>query len=459
MPVKVLMPKGSDTMTEGKVLKWLKREGDQVSTGDTLLEIETDKVDMEVEAMGNGVLRKILMDAGKVAPVGELLAVIAKPDEDISALLESAVAPAATTVPPPALAPGATVSPPLPPSPPPLATGEATPPAVPAPSGEWVATGPQPSAPAAAAGSRVLASPLARRMAREMGLDLARVTGTGPGGRIVREDVERTTTLFAAARAPRAAAAATEAPAPATKPAPALLRRPAPVPAGPEYYDEPLSSMRKVIATRLVESKAPVPHFYLTIEVDMRRAQELRASANLLDPELKLSYNDLLVKACAAALRQHPEVNASFQGESIRYHNRVHIAVAVAVEGGLITPVIRDCDRKSLPDISREAKDLVARARNRKLSPDEYVGSTFSVSNLGMMGIEEFAAVINPPEGAVLAVGAVMEKPVVVDGHVAVGLRCRVTLSCDHRVVDGATGAQFLQTLKQILENPVYLAF
>jgi pyruvate dehydrogenase E2 component (dihydrolipoamide acetyltransferase) len=217
--------------------------------------------------------------------------------------------------------------------------------------------------------------------------------------------------------------------------------------------------MRKVIATRLVQSKAPVPHFYLTIEVDARRAQELRASANLLDPELKLSYNDLIVKACAAALRQHPEVNASFQGESIRYHNRVHIAVAVAVEGGLITPVIRDCDRKSLPDISREAKDLIARARNRKLSPDEYVGSTFSVSNLGMMGIEEFAAVINPPEGAVLAVGAVMEKPVVVDGHVAVGLRCRMTLSCDHRVVDGATGAQFLQTLKQILENPVYLAF
>jgi pyruvate dehydrogenase E2 component (dihydrolipoamide acetyltransferase) len=217
--------------------------------------------------------------------------------------------------------------------------------------------------------------------------------------------------------------------------------------------------MRKVIATRLVQSKAPVPHFYLTIEVDMKRAQELRESANQVDPELKLSYNDLIVKACAAALRQHPQVNASFQAESIRYHNRVHIGVAVAVEGGLITPVIRDCDRKSLPEVSVEAKQLIARARDRKLNPDEYVGSTFSVSNLGMMGIEEFAAVINPPEGAVLAVGAITEKPVVVDSRVAVGLRCRLTLSCDHRVVDGATGAKFLQTLKQILENPVYLAF
>ena len=218
--------------------------------------------------------------------------------------------------------------------------------------------------------------------------------------------------------------------------------------------------MRKTIAKRLVESKAPVPHFYLAIEVDMKRAKDLRESANLLDPALKLSYNDIILKACAAALRQHPEVNASFQGESIRYHNRVHLGMAVATDGGgLITPVIRNGDAKSLQEISRETKDLAGRARTRKLLPDEYVGSTFSVSNLGMMGIEEFAAVINPPEGAILAVGAVTEKPVVVDGRVEVGWRCRLTLSCDHRVVDGATGAKFLQTLKQILENPVYLAF
>ena len=218
--------------------------------------------------------------------------------------------------------------------------------------------------------------------------------------------------------------------------------------------------MRKVIATRLVQSKAPVPHFYLAIEVDMQRTKELRDSANLLNPELKISYNDVILKACAAALRQNPAVNASFQGESIRYHHRVHLGMAVAIDGGgLITPVVRNADTKSLAEISSESKDLTARARTRKLAPEEYTGSTFSVSNLGMMGIDEFSAVINPPEGAILAVGAVVEKPVVANGRVEPGLRCRLTLSCDHRVVDGATGAKFLQTLKQIIENPVYLAF
>jgi pyruvate dehydrogenase E2 component (dihydrolipoamide acetyltransferase) len=218
--------------------------------------------------------------------------------------------------------------------------------------------------------------------------------------------------------------------------------------------------MRKTIATRLAQSLGPVPHFYLTIEVDMRRAKELRESANTLEPELKLTYNDVIVKACASALRFHPEVNASFRGDAIRRHNRVHIGMAVSIEaGGLITPVIRDADGKSLQEISRESKQLVARARIRKLLPEDYTGATFSVSNLGMMGIDEFSAVINPPEGAILAVGAVVEKPVVAEGRVEIGTRCRLTLSCDHRVVDGATGAKFLGTLKQILENPVYLAF
>ena len=295
-------------------------------------------------------------------------------------------------------------------------------------------------------------------MAQEMGLDLNRITGTGPAGRIVRQDVERAALLSVGARKARLAEAKPAAQ--QTAPAPELTRRPALVPSGPEFYDEPLSSMRKVIAARLVQSKAPVPHFYLTIEVDMGRARELRESAKVLNPELSFSYNDLILKACAAALQLHPHVNASFQGEAIRYHRRIHLGIAVAVdEGGLITPVIRNCEGKSLQDIAREAKDLVARARNRKLNPDEYVGATFSVSNLGMMGIEEFSAVINPPEGAILAVGEVAEKPVVVKGQIQVGLRCRMTLSCDHRVVDGATGAKFLQTLKQILENPVYLAF
>jgi len=442
MAAKVMMPKGSDTMTEGKVLKWLKKEGDPVSTGDTVVEIETDKVDMEVEAMGGGVLRKILVQAGKVVPVGELLAVIGKPDEDISALVkgDGKVTSAAPSAPASAVAAAA-------------GKGTAAPPAI-APSPAPAAGGTLPAAPAPPSGGRVLASPLARKMAKEMVLDLASIPGTGPGGRIIRQDVERSAALPSHARAAAGGGA------PLRAPAPTPLRRPPAAPTGPEFFDAPLSSMRKTIATRLVQSKGPVPHFYLTIEVDMKRAKELRESANLLDPELKLSYNDIILKACAAALRQHPEVNASFQGESIRYHNRVHLGMAVATDGGgLITPVIRNADAMSLQEISRETKDLVGRARARKLLPDEYVGSTFSVSNLGMMGIEEFSAVINPPEGAILAVGAVTEKPVVADGRVEVGLRCRLTLSCDHRVVDGATGAKFLQTLKQILENPVYLAF
>jgi pyruvate dehydrogenase E2 component (dihydrolipoamide acetyltransferase) len=450
--VKVLMPKGSDTMTEGKVLKWVKKEGDQVSTGETVVEIETDKVDMEVEAMGSGVLRKILVQAGKVVPVGELLALIAKPDEDISSLPKAERA--AGTQPPA----GSAVA-----APAPVPTAPPRPPASASPAAGGAITtagqGFQPSALQPANAGRVLASPLARRMAQEMGLNLNRIAGSGPAGRIVRQDVERAAALAVGARAahaPEAVSAGARPPAPA----PTLPKRPAPVPTGPEFYDEPLSSMRKAIATRLVQSKAPVPHFYLTIEVDMGRAKELRDSAKALNPELSLSYNDIILKACAAALQLHPQVNASFQGEAIRYYRRIHLGVAVAVEdGGLITPVIRNCQGKNLQDISREAKDLIARARSRKLNPDEYTGATFSVSNLGMMGIEEFSAVINPPEGAILAVGAVVEKPVVVKGQVEVGLRCSMTLSCDHRVVDGATGAKFLQTLKQILENPVYLAF
>jgi pyruvate dehydrogenase E2 component (dihydrolipoamide acetyltransferase) len=464
MAAKVMMPKGSDTMTEGKVLKWLKKEGDPVSTGDAVVEIETDKVDMEVEAMGGGVLRKILVQPGKVVPVGELLAVIGKPDEDISALVKgdgkaAAAAPSAPasaagkgTAAPPTVAPPATATSPR------DARPDVAPAKADASVGATSGIAPSPAAavggplPTPHAGGRVLASPLARKMAKEMGLDLVSIAGTGPGGRITRQDVERGAALPSHARAAAGGEAPLRAPAP--------LRRPSAAPTGPEFVDEPLTSMRKTIAKRLVESKAPVPHFYLTIEVDMKRAKELRESANLLDPTLKLSFNDIILKACAAALRQHPEVNASFQGDSIRYHNRVHLGMAVAIEGGgLITPVIRNGDTKSLQEISREAKDLAGRARNRKLLPEEYVGSTFSISNLGMMGMEEFAAVINPPEGAILAVGAVMEKPVVADGHVEVGWRCRMTLSCDHRVVDGATGAKFLQTLKQILENPVYLAF
>ena len=413
MAARVLMPKGSDTMTEGKVLKWLKKQGDSVADGDALVEIETDKVNMEVEAMASGVLRKILVNEGAMVPVGELLAVIGKPDEDVSSLLASS-APSKASPAAPSPRKGPPVAAP--------ATAEAPPP-------------PPPQTPV---GGRVLASPLARRMAKDAGVEISRLAGTGPGGRIIRRDVEGAGT----AAPPRG-----------------VPRREPPL-TGPEFRDEPLSTMRKVIAERLAQSLGPVPHFYLTIEVDMRRAKELRESANLLDPNQKLTYNDIILKAVAAALRKHPEVNASFMGASLRYHNRVHIGIAVAVEGGgLITPVIRDCDRKTLQQISAEAKELAARARVRKLKPEEYVGATFSVSNLGMMGIDEFSAVINPPEGAILAVGSVRKAPVAVDGRIEIGSRCRMTLSSDHRVVDGATGAGFLKTLRGILENPVYLAF
>jgi pyruvate dehydrogenase E2 component (dihydrolipoyllysine-residue acetyltransferase) len=413
MASRVLMPKGSDTMTEGKVLKWLKNEGEQVANGDPLVEIETDKVDMEVESMASGVLRKVLVQAGETVPVGQMLAVIGKAEEDISSLISSnGGAPAAK-------------------APAELKEAPAAQPVVAAPV-------PQPATPAPAAFSgRILASPLARRIAREAGLDLAAIQGSGPGGRIIRRDVESAT--------------ATGAP----------LHAPAPqfVPQGPEFRDEPLSQMRKTIAQRLAQSLGPVPHFYLTIDVDMKKAKELRESANKLNADLKLTYNDIIVKACAVALTQHPEVNASYTGNAIRYHNRIHLSIAVAIEGGgLITPVVRDCNFKTLQQVSAESKDLIARARTRKLKPEEYTGGTFSVSNLGMMGIVEFSAVINPPEGAILAIGSVEEKPVVENGQITIGYRCRMTLSCDHRVVDGATGARFLQSLQQILENPLLLA-
>ena len=478
MAVRVLMPKGSDTMTEGKVLKWLKKEGDPVASGDAVVEIETDKVDMEVETNGEGLLRKILVQEGESVPVGQLLGVIGTASENIDSIVGSAQpaapahgapkqAPARAPAKVPAPAPSA------PKTPSPAISGanalqEKPPAQFPGPDRGTAAPSRQPvsvettvaaeadspfAAPAPQRdGGRILASPLARRIAREKGVDLTFVAGSGPGGRIVREDVDRAYATGSSTGAATAAAAARMAPAP-------IPTRPM-VPGGPEIHDEPLSTMRKVIATRLSQSLGPVPHFYLTIEVDMRRAAELRESANNLNPELKLTYNDIIVKACAAALRAHPEVNASFMGETIRSYNRIHIGVAVPVEGGgLITPVLRDCDQKSLQQISGEAKNLIARARARKLNPDEYTGATFSVSNLGMLGIDQFSAIINPPEGAILAVGAVVEKPVVTDHHVGIGKRCRMTLSCDHRVVDGATGAKFLQTFSSILENPVYLAF
>jgi pyruvate dehydrogenase E2 component (dihydrolipoamide acetyltransferase) len=290
----------------------------------------------------------------------------------------------------------------------------------------------------------MIVSPLAARMAAEAGIDLRSLQGTGPGGRIIKRDIE------AALSQPKAA--------------PASPAYPRAVETGhfqqfgaSPYHDEPASEIRKTIAKRLVTSLGPVPHFFLTTEIEMDRAAEMRKGINALDPELKISINDIIIKVVAAALLQHPAVNASFQEKFVRYYERADIGVAVAIEDGLITPVIRSADQKSLSEIAAQVRELAERARSRRLKPEEYTGASFSVSNLGMFGIDEFTAVINPPEGAILAIGAMNAKPVVRDNEIVIRQMMRVTMSCDHRVIDGATGAKFLQTFKKILENPLYL--
>ncbi len=419
---KVVMPKLSEAMESGKVIKWIKKEGDRVEGGEIIAEIETDKADIELESFGSGVLRKIVVPAGDRAPVGGLIAVIADTADDIAGLLAGAPSPAATA-PPPAVSP----------TPAPRAVA---PPPAPRP----IAPAPAP-VPVAVPGGRVKASPLAKKIAARSGVDLRLVQGSGPGGRIVRRDVE------AANPGLRPGYPAAPAPAPAAIPA-------AP---GVEYHDVPLSSIRAVIARRMPLSKAPVPHFYVTVEIAMDRAWELREELNALEGQPKISVTDMIVKACALALTRHPEVNASFQGETIRVNYRVHMGLAVALDEGLITPVLRSCEAKSLAQIAVEGRDLVERARARKLRAPELSGATFSVSNLGMFDVDEFSAIINPPEGAILAVGAVKVVPVVEEGRIGVGRRMKVTLSSDHRVMDGAMGARFLQTLKQLLEEPLRL--
>ena len=441
---KVVMPKLSEAMETGKIIKWLKKEGDRIQGGDILAEIETDKADVEMEAFGAGVLRKVLVPAGEKAPVGTLIGVIAEPGDDIAAVLASAPAPAAAGVgaagsasarndtrsaPPAAPTPSTAPAPAPPPRPAVVSTPAPAAPAVNAP-----AVGiPAPTAPTAVATGRVKASPLAKKIAAQAGVDLRLIRGTGPGGRIIRRDVD--------------AAAVTVTAVPAAAPT---------VPAV-EYEDRPLSQIRATIAKRLPLSKAPVPHFYVTSEVAMDRAWELREELNALEGQPKVSVNDLVVRACALALLRHPGVNASFQGESIRVWHRAHIGIAVALDDGLITPVLRDCQAKSLAQIAVEARDLVERARVRKLRVTELSGATFSISNLGMYDVVEFSAIINPPEGAILAVGSVRRVPVVDDGGLGVGRRMALTLSCDHRAMDGAMGARFLQDVKRLLEEPLRL--
>ena len=455
MITKVIMPKLSDAMETGKVIKWLKKEGEAVKGGDILVEVETDKANVEVEAFGSGVLRKIVIAEGGQVPVGDLIAVIADPAEDISSVAATPArpAPAAPT------APAATATTAPAPRPAPAAAPSAGPlPAMESYQSVPATTAVVPMAPAAAAsappaGGRVKASPLARKIAGQTGVDLRLIQGTGPGGRIIRADVE------AARSAPRPAAAPAAAATAAGRPQ-AVPSRPAfVVPPRPEaeYEDVPMSAMRAAIAKRMPMSKAPVPHFYVTSEVDMDAAWALREQLNGLDGQPKISVTDMVIKAAALALLKNPGVNAQLNGQAIRVHHRAHIGIAVALEQGLITPVLRDCDVKSLGRIALESRDLAERARGGKLRAQEMSGATFSISNLGMFDVEEFSAIINPPEGAILAVGSVLQKPVVDDGEIRIGRRMKMTISCDHRVMDGAMGARYLQDLKRLLEEPLRL--
>ena len=441
MATKVIMPKLSPTMEEGQISRWLKKEGDKVSMGEPLAEIDTDKATMEMQALANGVLRKILINEGQSAPLGQTIAVIGEPNEDIASLLSEGPAAAPKQEPPKQEQPQQQEQEKPAPPPPPQAKAAAagSSPQAAAP----VANGRQPQAAGGDSG-RMIVSPLAARMAAEAGIDLRSLQGSGPGGRIIKRDIEEAMSQPKAAPAQPAYPRAVE---------PGQLPQ---IGASP-YRDEPASEVRKVIAKRLVTSLGPVPHFFLTTEIEMDRAAEMRKGINALDPDLKISINDIIIKVVAAALRQHPEVNASFQGNFIRYYEHADIGVAVAIEDGLITPVVRSANQKSLSEIAAEVRELAERARSRKLKPEEYTGASFSISNLGMFGIDEFTAVINPPEGAILAVGAMSAKPVVRENEIVIRQMMRVTMSCDHRVIDGATGAKFLQTFKKILENPLYL--
>ncbi len=429
MITKVHMEALSPTMEEGQLVRWLKAEGDAVTSGDVLAEIETDKATMELVARGDGILRKILLAAGGTAPVGSVIGVIAAGGDDISGIAADGGGGAEA----PAAAPPSDGASPAQPAAGAAAPGSAPAPAAPPAAAPATAALPAP-APATEEGGRVKASPLARRLADDLGVNLASVEGSGPGGRIVKRDVE----------------AAGEA-APAAGSAPAVAAAPE-----TEFEDVPVSQMRKTIAKRLVESIGPVPHFFLTIDVDMGRVIEARQSINawLEKQGEKISLNDIVLKAVAGALRRHPECNAQWHGTHVRRFSGVHLGVAVAIEDGLITPVVKNAHMKGIAQIAREVRELAGRAREKRLMPDEYTGATFSVSNLGMFGIHEFTAIINPPEAGILAIGGVEDTPVVVDGGVVVRPRMRVTMSCDHRVIDGAQGSRFLATLKAMLEEP-----
>ena len=432
----IRMPRMSDTMEEGNIVSWLKEEGETVEAGETLAEVETDKATMELDSYFDGVLLHIAVKEGPV-PINGVIAVIGEEGEDWQAAIkeagaENGAAEAATETAAPESTSQSSESP---------AVEEPT---------------------SSDSGQRIKASPLARSMAKEAGIDLSSITGSGDGGRIIKRDIEAQMekgTAPAPAVAPPAPQPQAQ---PESKPA-AKEEKPAPAVtpfvfsgAGDNYEEKPISQMRKVIARRLGESKFTAPHFYLTIEINMDKAIKIRKKLNTVAPT-KISFNDLVVKAAAVSLREHPAVNSSWLDDKIRYNKDVNIGVAVAVDEGLLVPVINYADIKTLSQINVEVKSLAGLAKNRRLQPEQMQGNTFTISNLGMFGIEEFTAIINPPDSCILAVGGIMEKPIVKDGALAIGNMMKVTLSCDHRTVDGATGAQFLQTFKAILEDPIRL--
>jgi pyruvate dehydrogenase E2 component (dihydrolipoamide acetyltransferase) len=400
MPIPIEMPKLSDTMTEGTLVRWRKQHGDKIEIGDVIAEVETDKATMEMEAFDEGILH-IVASEGSTVPIGEKIGVLLEEGEQLPAEREIAPRPADVSAPEPTRQPAVK------------------------PAG---ITTPQPDS-----GTRVKASPLARKVAAEHGIDLGAVRGTGPGGRIVKSDV--LAARGAGTVSPKVAAAAEQ--------------------------RTPLSGMRRTIAQRLLESKTTIPHFYLHIEVDAAALTKIRSQINAAlaeKNEPKLTVNDFVLKAAVAAAVRAPKVNAAFAGDAIVQYGSVHLAFAVAVEDGLVTPVIRNAETKSLREISRLAKDLATRAREKKLKPEEYQGGTITVSNLGSYGIESFSAIINPPQAAIVSVGAIVKKPVVNErDEIVVGERMSVGLSCDHRVVDGAIGSQYLSELRQLLENPALM--
>ena len=442
MPINVLMPALSPTMTEGTLAKWHVKEGDEISSGDVIAEIETDKATMEVEAVEEGRVGKLLVSEGtEGVPVNDVIAVLLEEGEDASAIDAAASAPAKGNG---AETPAASPAP---------ATAEApAPSSAPAPS-------PTPAPPAPSSnGARVFASPLARRMAAQAGLDITALKGSGPHGRIVKADIDAALAggKPAAAAAPAAAATAPPAQAPAKTPAPSGpgARQMADL-LGMSYRLEPLSSMRKVIASRLSESKQTVPHFYLTMECQLDALLKVRKELNSRSDDYKISVNDFVIRAAALALKKVPTANASFDPEGLLYYDHADISVAVATPSGLITPIVKAAETKGLATISTEMKDLAGRAREGKLKPEEYQGGSFSVSNLGMFGVKEFAAIINPPQGCILAVGAGEQRPVIKDGAVSIATAMNCTLSVDHRVVDGAVGAEFLAAFKALIEDPL----